>query len=77
VNANAYTVGQDVVFGAGQYAPGSTRGAHLLAHELTHVVQQRGAIALSPVDPISTLHDESEIEADRVADRVVVHGSRA
>ncbi len=42
VNAQAYTVGQDVVFGAGQYAPRTTAGKRLLAHELTHVVQQRG-----------------------------------
>ena len=41
VNARAFTVGQDVVFGAGQYAPGTTTGQRLLAHELTHVVQQR------------------------------------
>jgi outer membrane protein OmpA-like peptidoglycan-associated protein len=40
VNALAYTVGRDVVFGAGQYAPQSQAGRHLLAHELTHVVQQ-------------------------------------
>ena len=40
VNARAYTVEQDVVFGAGQYAPGTTTGKKLLAHELTHVVQQ-------------------------------------
>lgn len=39
--AYAYTLGQDIVFGAGQYAPGSDRGRRLLAHELTHVVQQR------------------------------------
>ncbi len=42
VNALAYTVGQDVVFAAGRYAPGTTEGDHLLAHELTHVVQQSG-----------------------------------
>src|SRR5512135_890937 len=40
VNALAYTVGQDVVFGASRYAPKTHEGAHLLAHELTHVVQQ-------------------------------------
>jgi Domain of unknown function (DUF4157) len=40
VNALAYTVGEDVVFGTGQYAPGSSTGQRLLAHELTHVVQQ-------------------------------------
>ena len=41
VNARAYTVGLDVIFGAGQFAPGTT-GKRLLAHELTHVVQQQG-----------------------------------
>lgn len=46
VNARAYTVGQDVVFGAGQYAPGSMAGKRLLAHELTHVVQQSKATSL-------------------------------
>jgi uncharacterized protein DUF4157 len=40
VNALAYTVGRDVVFNAGQYAPGNPGGQRLLAHELTHVVQQ-------------------------------------
>ena len=40
VNALAYTVGNHVVFGEGQYAPYSSAGRRLLAHELTHVVQQ-------------------------------------
>lgn len=40
VNALAYTVGRDVVFGAGQYAPRTSAGRRLLAHELTHTVQQ-------------------------------------
>jgi Domain of unknown function (DUF4157) len=43
VNALAYTLGRDVVFGTGQYSPGTTTGAELLAHELTHVVQQSNA----------------------------------
>jgi hypothetical protein len=43
VNANAYTVGTDVVFGAGRYAPGTREGDRLLAHELTHVVQNTSA----------------------------------
>ncbi|WP_315720656.1 MULTISPECIES: DUF4157 domain-containing protein [unclassified Bradyrhizobium] len=42
VGAQAYTVGHNVVFGAGRYAPHSSAGQRLLAHELTHVVQQRG-----------------------------------
>jgi Domain of unknown function (DUF4157) len=40
LNAQAYTVGKDVVFGEGQYEPGTIEGQRLLAHELAHVVQQ-------------------------------------
>lgn len=40
VNALAYTVGRDVVFGAGQCMPGTSDGFKLIAHELTHVIQQ-------------------------------------
>jgi Domain of unknown function (DUF4157) len=40
VNALAYTVGRDVVFGVGQYTPGSEIGRRLLAHELVHTMQQ-------------------------------------
>ena len=43
VNANAYTVGHNIVFGAGQFAPGTHGGRRLIAHELTHVVQQTDA----------------------------------
>lgn len=43
INAKAYTAGKDIVFGAGSYAPETTEGKKLLAHELTHVVQQQGA----------------------------------
>jgi hypothetical protein len=46
VDALAYTVGSDVVFGAGQYAPHTREGRRLLAHELTHVVQQSAPAAL-------------------------------
>jgi hypothetical protein len=40
LNANAYTVGHHIVFGAGRLAPGTDEGRRLIAHELTHVVQQ-------------------------------------
>lgn len=43
VDAYAYTVGSSIVFGAGQFAPQTPSGRHLLAHELAHVVQQGGA----------------------------------
>jgi peptidoglycan/xylan/chitin deacetylase (PgdA/CDA1 family) len=47
INALAYTSGNNIVFNDGQYNPGSANGKKLLAHELTHVVQQRagGAVA--------------------------------
>jgi len=48
MNALAYTVGCDVVFGAGQYAPATYAGRQLIAHELMHVLQQRG-LSSSPI----------------------------
>ena len=42
VDANAYAVGRDVVFGAGRFSTASSEGRHLLAHELTHVAQHEG-----------------------------------
>lgn len=45
VGARAFTSGSDVAFGAGQFAPHSAQGRRLLAHELTHVVQQRHGLA--------------------------------
>lgn len=42
LHARAFTHGQDVFFNSGQFDPGSSSGRHLLAHELTHVVQQSG-----------------------------------
>ena len=45
VGAQAYTVGQNVVFGEGRYAPGTDAGKRLIAHELAHVVQQGGEAA--------------------------------
>lgn len=46
VNAHAYTVGRDIVFGASRYASGKQEGRQLIAHELTHVVQQNGGGSL-------------------------------
>jgi hypothetical protein len=46
VKAKAFTVGQDMVFGEGQYSPETDKGQQLLAHELTHVVQQSGSQSL-------------------------------
>jgi hypothetical protein len=71
VNAQAYTIGQDVVFGAGQYVPGINEKLRLLAHELTHVIQQSN-LNISPSDRL-VLSDESsmyEREANDVADQI-------
>lgn len=45
LNARAFTVGQDVFFGPGQYDPDSSGGRHLIAHEVAHTVQQGGGLA--------------------------------
>jgi hypothetical protein len=73
VNAFAYTVGRDVVFGAGRYEPRTQIGSRLLAHELTHVVQQsgRGATAAQTARAISHPGDAAEVEAESAASRVM------
>lgn len=69
VNAKAYTVGNDVVFGAGQFAAGVSTKRRLLAHELTHVVQQSAATA-PPLQrqPDSQADDSKEENVDTEAD---------
>ena len=47
VNARAVTLGRDIIFGAGQYQPRTYEGRRLLAHELTHVVQQNSSAQTS------------------------------
>jgi len=49
VNAHAYTVGHNIVFGAGRFVPGTSDGRRLLAHELTHVMHQIGEDRISVV----------------------------
>jgi hypothetical protein len=49
LNARAYTAGHHIVFGAGQYEPHSEGGRRLLAHELTHVVQQNQSQHAAPI----------------------------
>ncbi|TKV58344.1 DUF4157 domain-containing protein [Nakamurella flava] len=75
VNAHAYTVGHDVVFQRDRFDPSSTAGKTMLAHELTHVVQQRSG----PVDGadagggirVSDPSDRFEREASANAERVM------
>lgn len=70
VNALAYTVGQNIVFGAGQYAPGTLVGQRLLAHELTHVVQQSSTNGTHSYT-IGPASDVYEAEADKSAFSIV------
>ena len=80
VHARAYTVGHDIVFGAGAWAPGTAEGGRLLAHELVHVVQQSHAghgLAATAELPVSQPGDAAEQEADRVADAVSRPGGTA
>ena len=60
VNALAFTTGRDIVFAPGRYAPGTGHGDRLLAHELTHVVQQDGTNA-GPPAAIQRLGDLSQV----------------
>jgi len=78
VQARAYTVGSDVVFDKGAYQPGSPEGMHTLAHELTHVVQQRsGPVDASPAEggiAVSDPSDRFEQAAEASAEQFVTSG---
>lgn len=54
LNALAYTTGEHIVFGAGQYSPNTQTGQKLLAHELTHVIQQNGGQQVALKDDQTT-----------------------
>lgn len=72
VGAHAYTAGENVAFASGSYAPGSSAGDHVIAHELAHVVQQRsGPVAGTSVGggmSVSSPGDHDERSADAAAD---------
>jgi len=70
INARAYTVGDHIVFGQGGAPSGGAEGRRLLAHELAHVVQQRGSQHASPPRRLSSPGDAAEREADAAADSV-------
>ena len=62
MNANAYTIGENIYFGKEQYSPGTDKGRRLLIHELTHVVQSKlGALYPNKVSsPIDLLEEEAK-----------------
>jgi hypothetical protein len=71
VGALAYTVGSDIAFSQGYFNPGTKKGKRLLAHELTHVIQQgHGGHHLQRLS-VGSSGDPLEEEADRTADQVV------
>jgi hypothetical protein len=73
VNAHAYTVGHNMVFGAGRFAPGTHAGRRLIAHELTHVVQQ-GSQPPQGKLPIAQSNSSGEAEAQSAASAVQAGG---
>jgi hypothetical protein len=71
IDAKAFTTGSDIVFGAGHLSSDTPEGQRLLAHELTHVVQQRAhgsALSAFGAPGVSAPSDAAEHEADRAAD---------
>ena len=70
VQARAFTTGADIYFAGGEYSPGSSSGQQLLAHELTHVVQQRGAPTTGDLT-VSEPGDALEREAERTAGSIM------
>jgi hypothetical protein len=80
VNAQAYTIGNDLVFGAGRFAPTSLAGRRLIAHELAHVAQQSGAMRPTTagagldheVNAIGRRADSNVLRRAEVEDRDVI-----
>jgi hypothetical protein len=77
LGALAYTVGRDIAFGAGRYQPETRSGRQLLAHELTHVVQQRPASRPAHGDrlAVDTSDSPAELEARQAGARAAEPGA--
>jgi hypothetical protein len=78
LNAKAFTTGQDVFFKQDEYNPGSSSGQELIAHELTHVVQQSSGLASSGsgmrVNPPGDMYEQ---EADAMAKQAINPGGES
>ncbi|OYT97080.1 MAG: hypothetical protein CFE49_03865 [Pseudomonas sp. PGPPP3] len=76
VQAQAYTVGQHIVFDHGRYRPDTEAGRHLLAHELAHTVQQQGLqrTGTSTLVDHGPVYRQLEADAERMADAVMQGG---
>ena len=72
-NARAFTVGEHVAFGAGEYQPGTLVGDALIAHELAHVLQQGGrSSSVVPMKTMDQSYNALEKDADKAAVGAVV-----
>ena len=77
VSAAAFTVGSDIAFASGRYAPETEAGRHLLAHELTHTVQQGHTTEMKPnVLELGRPDDPAEREAGVAANYAISPGAR-
>jgi hypothetical protein len=74
VSARAFAVGPDLFFAAGAYRPGSCDGDKLIAHEVIHAVQQRGAPTSGPLS-VSAPGDATEVEAEVMASTMQAEAS--
>jgi hypothetical protein len=68
LNARAFTVGTDIAFDSGEYQPGTESGRHLLAHELTHTIQQTGGVATKRLQRKPSDEDKAPAPAGVSAD---------
>ena len=71
VNAHAYTVGRNIVFGDNRFAPDTYEGRRLLSHELTHVVQQSGRHDVIQRSPVPGTGETSDVKAARARGRAI------
>jgi hypothetical protein len=74
IGAKAFTTGSDIFFKSGEYNPGSSAGQNLLAHELTHVVQQGGQAPSGGNLTVGPASDSYESEADSMAASLTMGG---
>jgi hypothetical protein len=71
IQAQAFTTERDIYFGQGRYQPKTTAGQKLLAHELTHVVQQKPGARTNADWSISSPQDASEQEAEAISEQII------
>ena len=71
LNAHAYTVGNDIVFNTSKYRPDTHENRHLLAHELTHVIQQSGHLQRDfAVEPTTAAIDADQLNEQQIREAI-------